>query len=157
MPDEASRLRFDSLVDESEQVASGITYGQGAVGGRRQFPSRGDDPVQRRVEIEAGTDFDEDMQQSLHLIARRQQLVELRVHPANQPTLAQSSKSRTAFVAGHPTQYLQDAFSQGQLARRQHAERPKTPPPSLAPTGRAPKANALTSGWRGGVRKVLLA
>ena len=40
------------------------------------------------VEVEAGADLDDDPKQLLHLVTGRQQLVELLVHPAYQPTLA---------------------------------------------------------------------
>src|SRR5262249_17325334 len=65
---------------------------------------------------ERRADLDEHAQQMLHLIARRQQLIELLVHPANQPALAEPSKSRTAFVVGHPTRYLRDIRAMRQPA-----------------------------------------
>jgi hypothetical protein len=98
-------------VDKREQVAFGVTYGQGAIRRRCQFPRRANDPVKCCVEIQTCADLDEDVEQALHLVARRQQLVELLVHPANQLTLAKPSKSRAALVAGHPIRYLHDGFS----------------------------------------------
>ena len=88
VPDAPNSVGIHTLVDERDQVALGISDGQGAVGGGGQFPGRDDDPVQCCVEVEVGTDLDDDPQQLLHLVAGRQQLVELLVHPAYQPTLA---------------------------------------------------------------------
>ena len=112
LSDAPNGVGVDSLVDKPEQVALGIAYGQGAVRGGGQFPGREDDPVQHYFEVEVRTDLDEDAEQLLHLVAARQQLVELLMHPANEPTLGEPGESRAVFVAaGHPTRYLHDNFS----------------------------------------------
>lgn len=75
VPDEPNRLVVHALVDKRHQVAVAIADGQRAVRRGSQFPCRSDYPVQCGIAIEARPDLDDHPQQSLHLIARFQQLV----------------------------------------------------------------------------------
>src|SRR5271155_3719194 len=117
MPNALNRVSVHARVDKREQGALRITYRQGTVWSRGQFPGRSDDPLQCCVEIKVCADLDDHTQQLLHLIARREQLIELLMHPAHQPMLAESVKRRADFVAGHLTRYLHDSVSPWQLAR----------------------------------------
>lgn len=107
VPDPPSRIGVDPIVDEREQRTVRVAYSERTVGSAGQIFGRANDPPQRRIEIKVRADLDDHMEQLLHLIAGGQQLIELRMHPAYQPTLAQTGKNRAAIVVGHPVCYLQ--------------------------------------------------
>ena len=71
-------------MDERDQGAVGRAYTQRSVPGTGQLHRRLDDSLQRHIQVQIGTDLDDDPHQLFHLVASRRQLVKLFVHLAHQ-------------------------------------------------------------------------
>ena len=78
------RFRVHPGVHERGQGAIGCPYPQRPVACPGHAHRRADDPVQCGVEFQIRADFDRYPQQLRHLIARRDQFLELLVHPADE-------------------------------------------------------------------------
>ena len=78
------RVVVDSRADERGQGAVGRADTQGSVPGTGQLHRRIDDSMQRHIQVQIGTDLDDDPHQLFHLVASCHQLVKLFVHPAHQ-------------------------------------------------------------------------
>src|SRR6476660_8662887 len=81
---------------ERDQRAVGPAHAQCAVAGPRQLHRRGHDSVQRRVEVEIRGETDDDPQQTLHVVAGTQQLIEPGVHTATKVRLPSSATGKSS-------------------------------------------------------------
>lgn len=57
--------------------------------GSGQLDGGGHDARQRRLEVEISPDLEEDLEQPLHLVAAGQQLIEVLVHAAHEPSASE--------------------------------------------------------------------
>lgn len=95
------RLPVDARVHEGHKAAVGGADAQGGVAGAGQFHRRFEDAVQRHVQVQIGAELDDDPHQLFHLVARRDQLIELVVHLAHQFAPALPGEGGVIPVAVH--------------------------------------------------------